>query len=81
MNYRFNIGSSNWESIFNVDVVDADGKIVMQVEIDHTTMRGDVAITLSNYDGNLPYVNAHHFYATIAAAIEDQIQREFFGEG
>lgn len=70
--YTFNIGSSNWDTIFDVDVVDENGKIVLRAKIDYTQDDADCKISLSG-------VNAHAFYATIAADIEAEIQN-LFGE-
>lgn len=78
--FKFNIGSDNWEQCFDVDVVDADGNIVLNVVIDYTTLSGDCQITLANFDDTkVSFTNAHAFYAAIAAEIEAQIQQTFFG--
>lgn len=78
--YTFNIGSSNWDSIFDIDVVDANGNIVLNVMLDYTIMNGEVGITLANYDDTLPHTSAHAFYASVAAQIEEQIQDLHFNE-
>lgn len=76
---KFRIGSSNWDTIFDVDVVNDNDELVLHVKIDYTQDDADCKISLSGYDTKLPHANAHAFYATIAADIDTEIQN-LFGE-